>query len=131
MEASVLWRTTPVMKNIMVYDFAKQFIKEGHYIYEYKCSFDPTGNRLGCLNYFSRKKPQVPRKRIIRVLGGKIWRFYFAHYDPKKYQKQMKKYKEGKLKSRPNGRTWCLIKDVRPRLGLIDPNKEIDSSNFY
>ena len=110
------------IKNIMVYDFAQQFIKEGHYIYEYKCSFDPTGNRIGCLHYIRKKKPQVPRTPIIRVLGGKIWRFYFAHYDPEKYQEQMKKYKEGKLKSRPNGRTWCLIK-ARPRLGLIDPNK--------
>lgn len=130
-EARVLWWITPTMKKVMVYDFAQQFINEGLYVYEYKCSFDPTGNRLGSLHCICRKKPQSPRKRIIRVLGEKIWRFYFAHYDSKKYQEQMKKFKEGKLKSRPNGRKYCLLKDIRPRLGRIDPDKEIDSSNFY
>jgi hypothetical protein len=79
------------MKNIMVYDFAQQFINESHYVYEYKCSFDPTGNRLGCLHYIRRKKPQSPRDELFEYWEKKYGASISHITTQKKYQEQMKK----------------------------------------
>jgi hypothetical protein len=35
---------------------------------------------------------------------------YIGHYDEDKYKKAMEKYKNGRLKSRPNGRRWCKVR---------------------
>jgi hypothetical protein len=39
--------------------------------------------------------------------------YYIGHYDKEKYKQQMIKYRNGKLKSRPNGRKWCHL-SIRP-----------------
>lgn len=39
----------------------------------------------------------------------KYYHCYIGHYDSAIYQKQMIAYKEGRRKSRPNGRTWCKL----------------------
>lgn len=36
---------------------------------------------------------------------------YVGHYDPTKYSKEKMSYANGKRKSKPNGRRWCLITD--------------------
>lgn len=52
----------------------------------------------------------IPNKEsLYRVTYGKYFCFYIGHYDKQKYKEQMIKYREGKLKSRPNGRKWCKI----------------------
>jgi hypothetical protein len=48
-----------------------------------------------------------------RVTYGKYLQYYVAHYDPKKYQKQIKDYKAGRRKSRPNGRRECKLRIKR------------------
>lgn len=40
---------------------------------------------------------------------------YIGHYDEEKYKKAMKKYRSGKLKSRPNGRKWHKIRYNRDK----------------
>ena len=50
------------------------------------------------------------RGSCYRVIYGKYLQYYFAHYDPKKYQKQMKDYKAGRRKSKPNGRRECKLR---------------------
>jgi hypothetical protein len=47
-------------------------------------------------------------KRRFRY-STKYYHYYIGHYDKEKYKERMKKYKEHKIKSRPNGRTWCHI----------------------
>jgi hypothetical protein len=39
----------------------------------------------------------------------RYYRFYIGHYDRIKYLEQMNRYRNGIIKSRPNGRRWCLI----------------------
>ena len=34
---------------------------------------------------------------------------YIGHYDSKKYEEQVKKFQNGKRKSKPDGRRWCHI----------------------
>ena len=51
------------------------------------------------------------RKRFFQRLRRPEKKYYFGYYDSKKYHEKMKQYKEGKIKSRPNGRTWCLLNE--------------------
>ena len=51
------------------------------------------------------------RKRFFQRLRRPEIKYYIGHYDSKKYHEKMKQYKEGKIKSRPNGRTWCLLNE--------------------
>jgi hypothetical protein len=44
-----------------------------------------------------------------RVVTGKYHYDYFGHYDKEKYRQQMVEYKNGRRKSRPNGRKWCKV----------------------
>lgn len=44
-----------------------------------------------------------------KVRNKKHHRLYVGHYDSTKYFEQMDNYKNGIIKSRPNGRKWCLI----------------------
>ena len=44
-----------------------------------------------------------------KTRSGKYYYDYFGHYDPEKYKQEMRDYKSGKRKSRPNGRKWCKI----------------------
>jgi hypothetical protein len=40
---------------------------------------------------------------------------YIGHYDAKKYKKAMEKYKSGKLKAHPNGRSWHKVRYDREK----------------
>jgi hypothetical protein len=50
------------------------------------------------------------KRYCYRVIYGKYFQYYFAHYDPKKYQEQMKDYKAETRMSRPNGRRECKLR---------------------
>jgi hypothetical protein len=80
-----------------------------------------------CLIEIPHQKPQRAMKQITNPVVGKgeepikleerfrhtygpFWHLYIAHYDSKKYKEAMKKYKMGRLKSRPNGRRWCKVR---------------------
>ena len=57
---------------------------------------------------WSDKSPKHPY-RFKKTYGP--WTYpYVRHYDPQKYKKSMIDYKNGKLKSRPNGLRWCKIR---------------------
>jgi hypothetical protein len=44
-----------------------------------------------------------------RISSHKYFYYYVGHYSPKKYKKEMEDFKNGKRKSRPNGRIWHKI----------------------
>jgi hypothetical protein len=44
-----------------------------------------------------------------KVSSRTHWHYYIGHYDHEKYKQQMVNYREGKRKSRPNGRKWCYL----------------------
>src|SRR5918995_307514 len=51
------------------------------------------------------------------IRSKKKYYYYIGHYDSDVYQKQMISYKNGKRKSRPNGRRWCkLPTGIHPHL---------------
>jgi hypothetical protein len=52
------------------------------------------------------------------------WHLYIGHYDSKKYRSAMKRYKMGKLKSRPNGRIWHKVRYKRVK-GQLQSDLEI------
>jgi hypothetical protein len=53
------------------------------------------------------------KRSCYRVTYGKYLQYYVAHYDPKKYQRQKRDYKAGRLKSKPNGRRECKLRIKR------------------
>jgi hypothetical protein len=53
----------------------------------------------------------LDKQSIYRVSSSKRWYTYMGHYDKDVYKKQMANYRNGMRKSRPNGRTWCKLKD--------------------
>lgn len=95
------------LEKVRIYEFKRAYLENGVTKYEYICTHDPSGNRVGHSRILNKKG----KKRIFQVLGPKIIRYYIGHYDSKKYQQNLKKYKNRELKSRPNGRVWCLVKD--------------------
>ena len=57
------------------------------------------------LTRLSEDERQIPdRKSWFRVTYARYWQYYVTHYDPDKYKEQMIDYKEGRRRSRPNGR---------------------------
>lgn len=80
-------------------------------VYEYASTSGP--GKLGQRRYVKLPSGSGTnvRKRIFQVLRRPEIRYYVGHYDSKKYHEKMKQYKEGKIKSRPNGRTWCLLNE--------------------
>ncbi len=54
---------------------------------------------------------------------------YIGHYDAKKYKKAMEKYKSGKLKARPNGRSWHKVRYNREK-GKEKSDLEILMANY-
>jgi hypothetical protein len=56
---------------------------------------------------------------------------YIGHYDEEKYKKAMEKYKNGRLKSRPNGRRWCKVRFNRVKdQAQSDLEKLMSKYNF-
>jgi hypothetical protein len=53
------------------------------------------------------------RRAVYQVMSDRRRiRYYIGHYHANKFKEQMQRYREGKVKSRPNGRTWCLLSDT-------------------
>ncbi len=97
-----------------IYEFRGQSINDKktenkNYEYYYVCTYDPTGNRLGHKHTHKEMKPITPKPWVFQVLGPKNTYYYVAHYNSKKYKQDMKKYKEGKIKTRPNGSKPCYL----------------------
>ena len=68
------------------------------------------GEQLTGLTYSLNVTQDFDKRSCYRVTYGKYLQYYVAHYDPKKYQKQMKDYKARRRKSRPNGRRECKLR---------------------
>jgi hypothetical protein len=67
------------------------------------------------------EKLNPDRESWYRVTYARYWQYYVAHYDPARYKKQMIGYKEGRRRSRPNGRRECKLRNADgTRLRLYD-----------
>jgi hypothetical protein len=55
------------------------------------------------------EKPTRKRRRNLRRYAPS-WHLYIGHYDSDKYRRAMERYKNGGLKSRPNGRIWHKVR---------------------
>jgi hypothetical protein len=99
-------------KTTRVYEFKEQKIGDSEtksFEYSYKCTYDPGGKKLGHVHVHKVAKPIKYKKWVFQVLGPKSRYYYVSHYDSIKYRQEMKKYKEGKIKSRPNGNKRCNL----------------------
>jgi len=95
-----------------IYDFVEERISKDPlmpYEYLFECSYDPSGKALGKVHIHRRETPFTAKKWVFQVLGPKNKYYYVAHYSSEKYEENMKKYKEGKIKARPNGSKPCYI----------------------
>lgn len=100
-------------KYIRVYEYTGNNFNYNDYFhrYEYACIDKKTGERLVCHIQVDEGSNTRIRKRVIEVLRPrKMTYYYIGHYDSNKYKEQMQKYKDGKIKSKPNGRRWCSVK---------------------
>jgi hypothetical protein len=103
----------PKQNFVRVYEYTgKDFnYNDYHHRYEYACVDKHTGERHVCYVQVDEGSNTKILKRVIEILPHrKIMHYYIGHYDSKKYKEQMQKYKEGKIKSKPNGRRWCSVK---------------------
>lgn len=106
--------------SIRIYEYRGQNVNEKkgeNKIYEYYfvCTYDATGKRLDHKLTHKTTKPITPNPWVFQVLGPKNKYYYVAHYSSEKYKENMKKYKEGKIKARPNGSKACYL-GTRPLL---------------
>jgi hypothetical protein len=60
----------------------------------------------------SQREPSTKRKRNL-LRYAHTWHLYIGHYDSEKYSEAMERYKKGRLKSRPNGRSWHKVRHNR------------------
>lgn len=60
------------------------------------------------------------KKTLYKVTYGKYAPFYIGHYDKEKYKEQMDKYRQGMIKSRPNGRRWCKLPACFYKYRIVD-----------
>jgi hypothetical protein len=80
--------------------------------YEYRFVHPRTGETFTCHLQTDVGNNKKPQNMVQEVLSDRrSYRYYVGHYDPDKFKTQMQKYREGKIKTRPNGRKWCLIKN--------------------
>lgn len=65
------------------------------------------------------------KKSLYKVNYGKYAPFYIGHYDKEKYKEQMDRYRQGIIKSRPNGRRWCKLPTCFYKYRIVDsPNEK-------
>ena len=57
----------------------------------------------------AQRESTTKRKRNL-LRYAPTWHLYIGHYDSDKYQRAMERYKNGRLKSRPNGRIWHKVR---------------------
>ena len=109
-EAAKGWANIPaIMKSLRIFEFVEYYEDEKFHHYKYRCIYDPLGNKLGTFHIVRKDKPIKPLRITVQTLGRKIYQYHIGHYDPQKQKELMKRYKEGKLKSRPNGQKWCPV----------------------
>jgi len=97
---------------IRIYEFREDRITDEKikpYEYSYVCTYDPTGKKLGHIHIHKESKPITAKRWVFQVLGPKNTYYSVHHYDSTKYKEEMKKYKEGKIKARPNGSKPCYL----------------------
>ena len=58
-------------------------------------------------------KEYLRKTKAYRVISSRYSYDYIGHYSHEQYKKQMEDFKQGKRKSRPNGRIWHMIR-VKP-----------------
>ena len=54
-------------------------------------------------------KEYFDKSTAYRLSSFKFYYDYVGHYSPEKYEKEMNDFRQGKRKSRPNGRIWHKI----------------------
>jgi hypothetical protein len=103
----------PLEDLVDIYKYTgNNFEHDGRFVrYEYVYKDKKTGEEHIVFRQVPKGIAYTPRETWIRVPNKrKHVRFYVGHYDSEKYKEQMKKFKAGEIKSRPNGRRWCLLK---------------------
>jgi hypothetical protein len=103
----------PLEDLVRIYKYTgKSFEHDQRYEhFEYVYTDKQTGENLTVYRQRRIGRLDKPPKTTIEVPNdSKHIHYYVAHYDAKKYKEQMKKFKVGEIKSRPNGRVWCYLK---------------------
>lgn len=54
-------------------------------------------------------KEYFDKSTAYRITSKKYFYDYIGHYSPEKYKTEMKDFRDGKRKSRPNGRIWHKV----------------------
>jgi hypothetical protein len=71
------------------------------------------------------RNPTTTKRRKRNLLRyAPNWYLYIGHYDSGKYHRAMERYKNGRLKSRPNGRIWHKVRYKRVK-GQLQSDLEI------
>ncbi len=100
--------------------------EENNCVYEYASTTGP--GTLGRRHYVKMPQGSKDKRKKKNFSRGPEIRYYVGHYDPKKYHEKMEQYKEGKIKSKPNGRKWCFIDS---RFAIILAGKDFFLPQFY
>jgi hypothetical protein len=84
-------------------------------------------------NQYTNKIENIKdKKSLVRVTYGKYPCMYIGHYDKEKYKKEMIRYHQGQIKSRPNGRRWCkLPRYYRNQYQIVNDPIEGKYIKFY
>jgi hypothetical protein len=98
---------TAVVNTLFLYQNAIKMHPDDPYYQSFKSSIRHIRKTFKGSRYRGDEKKELfDRKACYHQLYRYEYR-YIGHYDPEKYKQQMKDFKSGKRKSRPNGRKWC------------------------
>jgi hypothetical protein len=106
---------TPLEELIRTYQYTGKSYPYGDYDVRYEyCHVDSrSGEKRYCdLQREKTNNQKIPKTITQRLRPWKRIHYYIGHYDAEKYRAQMVRYKQGEIKTRPNGRTWCLLSDT-------------------
>ena len=107
--------STPQEELFRIYQYTGKSNPYGDYQVRYEyCHVDSQSceKRYCDLQVEKTNTQRIPKTIIQRLRRRKIIRYYVGHYDREKYREQMSRYKQGEIKTRPNGRTWCMLSDT-------------------
>jgi len=65
---------------------------------------------LNSLAAEGQREPTTKKRKRNLLRYAPTWHLYIGHYDSEKYLRAMERYKNGRLKSRPNGRIWHKVR---------------------
>ena len=71
-----------------------------------------------------QREPTTTKRKRNLLRYAPTWHLYIGHYDSEKYRRAMERYKNGRLKSRPNGRIWHKVRYDRVR-GQMQSDLEV------